>query len=366
MKNWLKNYRWHIFAWFIFILYEYLLVATILKIRAPTFNYFAHYIINISLFYVHAELVLKKILKRENGAYFRIAILILVEICFYTAIAFFADRFLSKFKWLSITDLAVTDWKFVFSILWRGIFFMLFATAYYFLQQFMEQKQRTAELEKDTIKKQLKQKEIAIELATAKNAYLKAQINPHFLFNTLTYIYNSTHKTEPKAAEAVRYLSKLTRYALECEHGPEIIDLEEEISQVENLLQLSRLRQPALFIDFCYNEAIEEIRIIPLVLLTLTENMVKHGDLSHADTPGKITLKLENGVFILKTSNLINTGLNDTGFHTGLENIRQRLLHTYGKQAKMTCGAKDEYYEVSISILLDKSEGMEWQKQIIN
>jgi len=145
------------------------------------------------------------------------------------------------------------------------------------------------------------------------------------------------------------------RYALECEHGPEIMPLEEEIRQVENLLQLSRIRQPAIFIDFSYNWEIEQIQTIPLVLLSLTENMIKHGNLSQPEDPGKITLKLKNNVFIIETSNLINTGLNDTGFHTGLENIRQRLLHTYGARAEITSELSGGYYKVLISMVLDNS-----------
>jgi two-component system LytT family sensor kinase len=366
MKNWLKNYRWHIFAWSIFILYEYLFVVLILRIKGPMFNYLVHYTINISLFYIHAELVLKKSLRRLNTAYLKMAMLIIMEICLYTGIAYLANRFLSRSKWPSITDITVTDLKFMSSTLWRGIYFILFATAYYFIERYIQQKQRTAALEKDAIKKQLKQKEIAIELADAKNSYLKAQINPHFLFNTLTYIYNSTHKTEPRAAEAVRYLSKLMRYALECEHGPEIMPLEEEIRQVENLLQLSRIRQPDVFIDFAYTWETEQIRTIPLVLLSLTENMIKHGNLSQPEDPGKITLNLRKKMFTIETSNLINTGLNDTGFHTGLENIRQRLWHTYGKHARITCELRDKYYDVSINIILDKDENVEKEKPIID
>ncbi|WP_316844899.1 hypothetical protein [Pedobacter psychrodurus] len=142
------------------------------------------------------------------------------------------------------------------------------------------------------------------------------------------------------------------RYALECEHGPELMPLEEEIRQVENLLELSRIRQPDLFIEFSYSGEIEQIRTIPLVLLSLTENMIKHGNLSQPEDPGKIILKLKHGVLTIETSNPTNTGLNDTGFHTGLENIRQRLRHTYGKLAGITCGVRDKYYEVSISITL--------------
>ncbi|WP_412465415.1 sensor histidine kinase [Pedobacter sp. KLB.chiD] len=350
MENWLRNYRWHIIAWATFILYEYILVSLILKINATILSYCIHYIINITLFYIHAEWVLGKRLKAQKPAYLSIIVLTIVEILTYTLIAYFTDRSLSKSAIVPINKL--TDWKFMSSTLWRGIYFMLFSTAYYFIKSYIHQKNRTTELEKKAIEEILKQKQITLELANAKNAYLKAQINPHFLFNTLTYIYNSTHKSEPRAAEAVRYLSKLMRYALECEHGPEIMPLEAEIRQVENLLQLCRTKQPDLFIDFVYDQKIESTKVIPLLLLTLTENMVKHGNLSQPEDPGKIIVKLQDGQFSIQTSNLINTGLNDTGFHTGLENIRQRLLHTYADKAALSSNPKGQYFEVLIIINL--------------
>jgi two-component system LytT family sensor kinase len=352
MKNWLKNYRWHIIAWAIFILYEYILVSLILKINAPILTYCIHYIINITFFYIHAELVLGRGLKPQKPAYLSIIIFTILEVCMYTVVAYLADSSLSKKITHSIGELTVTDWKFMSSIVWRGIYFLLFSTAYYFIKSYIHQKHRTAELEKEAIAEMLKQKQITLELANAKNAYLKAQINPHFLFNTLTYIYNSTHKSERRAAEAVRYLSKLMRYALECEHGPEIMPLEAEIRQVENLLELSRIKQPDLFIDFSYDQKTESTEIIPLLLLSLTENMVKHGNLSQPEDPGKIMVKLQAVQFSIQTSNLINTGLNDTGFHTGLENIRQRLLHTYAGRATLSSGLKGNYFEVLITINL--------------
>ncbi len=350
MKNWLKNYRWHIIAWATFILYEYVLVSLILKINAPIVNYCIHYAINITLFYIHAVLVLGKNLKSQKHAYLRIMLCSILEVYLYSVISYFTDRYLSKAITLSLDALTVTDWKFMFSTIWRGIYFLLFSTAYYFIKSYIHQRHRTAELEKEAIGDMLKQKQTTLELADAKNAYLKAQITPHFLFNTLTYIYNSTHKSEPQAAEAVRYLSKLMRYALECEHGPEIMPLKAEIRQVENLLQLSRIKQPDLFIDFNYDRKTESTEVIPLLLLSLTENMIKHGNLSLPEDPGKITVKQQAGQFSIQTSNLVNTGLNDTGFHTGLENIRQRLFHTYADQAIISTGLKGNYFEALITI----------------
>lgn len=354
MKIWLKNYQWHIIAWTVFILYEVLSISLILGVNGKLLGYIVYYTINISLFYIHSDLVLTKPLAHKKPRYLNLALLIILEISTYVVLSYFADQITSIPEKLSSSGEGAINWKFIFGTLWRGIYFILFATAHYFLKRYMQQKQRTAELEKDAIKKELREKQNAIELADAKNAYLKAQINPHFLFNTLTYIYNSTHKSEPRAAEAVRYLSKLMRYALECEHGPEVMSIDAEIQQVENLLQLSRIKQPNLFIDFTCDDCIVKIKIIPLVILSLIENMVKHGDLSLPDCPGIIRVKATDGLFTIETENLINTGLNDTGFHTGLTNIRQRLFHTYGEKATLEYGQDGQNrFTTRVSIVLN-------------
>lgn len=351
MRNWLKTNRWHFLGWLIFIIYENLVVALTLTSRLPLSAYLFHYAINIGLFYLH-WLMLRKFLSGPRRCALLIVPLVLVELICYILVSKLGSHLApTPAKSISLTGL-VSNWRFTFATIWRGVYFMLFSTAYYFLTRYNLQKDRTAELEREAALKIIHQKQTLIELAEARNANLKSQINPHFLFNTLTYIYNSTHKTEPRSAEAVRYLTKLMRYALECEHGPELMPLEDEIRQVEHLLQLSRIKQSRLFVDFTYGRQVEETAIIPLIVLSLTENMVKHGNLSLEENPGKIILSLEGNVLKIETVNLINTGLNDTGFHTGLANIEKRLSHTYGEQAEINYGSDGDYFRVLIRISL--------------
>ncbi|KQM68206.1 hypothetical protein ASE74_24195 [Pedobacter sp. Leaf216] len=235
MKNWLLSYRWHIIAWTIFILYEYLFVVLILQVCSPILTNIIHYAINICLFYIHSNLLLARNLEHKKPAHLKLIVLIIFELISYTFIAYLADEIRIRIPLNAIPKSIMINWRFISSTLWRGIYFMLFATTYYFLKRYMAQKQRTAKLEREAIEKKLKQKETDIELANAKNAYLKAQINPHFLLNTLTYISNNTHKTDPREAEAVWYLSKLMRYAMECEHGPEIMPLEKRSGRLKTL-----------------------------------------------------------------------------------------------------------------------------------
>lgn len=332
-KYYLKMYKWHIFAWLFFALYESTSVAAVTGKFADPLPYLIHYPINILLFYLHAGVVLKKGNQGKRPQMFFITICAINLLAAYIFMSYLADELFlhlsrgNRFDYIGLTK------GFILSTLWRGFYFMSFATTYFYIRKFVSQQKLTSKLELEAIEKELIEKQSAVELEAVKNAYIKAQLNPHFLFNTLNYIYEQTLAIEPKAGKAILYLSKLMRYAIESDHGPEVTQLLPEITQVENLIELSRIKKSEVFIDFSYPPEIGKHRIIPLVLLGLAENMIKHGNLSQEYDPGAISIQLDHDMLILKTDNLINTGINDTGFHTGLLNIEKRLAYTYRGKA---------------------------------
>jgi len=77
-------------------------------------------------------------------------------------------------------------------------------------------------------------------------------------------------------------------------------------------------------------------------------------------------VKLQAAQFSIQTSNLINTGLNDTGFHTGLENIRQRLLHTYADRATLSSGLTMRLnHYAQLEIIFVRSQGYALPKLLL-
>ncbi|WP_426330131.1 sensor histidine kinase [Pedobacter sp. R-06] len=336
VKCFLKTYRWHIFAWLLFALYESTAVAVVAGRFADPINYMVHYPINILLFYVHSMVLLPFCANKKTGKIPIVILLSLSLLLIYIPTSYTADLILDHWSQPAHFPIKNPSSGFILSTLWRGFYFMSFATTYFYITQFVIQQKITSYLEKKAIEKELKEKEMDIELARAKNAYIRAQINPHFLFSTLTFIYDRALGKEPKVGKAILYLSKLMRYAIESDHGPEKIPLLPEILQVENLIELSRIKQPELYLEFDYTLDVGNVKIIPLVLLSLIENMIKHGNLSMKSEVAKISLKQENGFLILETDNLKNTGINDTGFHTGLNNLKKRLSYSYGANAGLT------------------------------
>lgn len=331
--NPLGRYRFHWLSWSLFVLYE-VAVAGILYGRLSSFgDYALHYSINIALFYVHALYVMPKGFRPSTHRFWLIPTLILGEIIVYTLFTYAMERLAIHLFQVRMTRLPEIDYMYFLRSAWRAIYFMGFATGYYFLTRFLSERMRVGQIEKQRLLDIIDKQHLQTELIRSQNAYLKAQINPHFLFNTLNYVYNSVRKTSTPAAEAVLSLSHMMRYALQSEDEHQQTDLLEEIQQVEHLLHIHRIRQEnRLQIALRYGTNLAGIRFIPLVLITLVENMFKHGDLTEESAPAEIVISSEEGELKITTLNRC-LDVRPDGHRIGLDNIRKRLQHTYQHRA---------------------------------
>jgi len=151
-------------------------------------------------------------------------------------------------------------------------------------------------------------------------AFLRAQVNPHFLFNTLNSLYALAIKRSDQTAPAIMQLSGLMRYHLDGnEERPR--SLLKELEVIENYIDLQRLRLPRNFaVDLRVDGDIAGSQVPPLLLLPLVENAFKHGAdhivISVSVNEEKLTLTTENGV---------NTYLAEPVSGIGLANLQKRL-----------------------------------------
>lgn len=165
------------------------------------------------------------------------------------------------------------------------------------------------------------------EKSKAELSTLKAQIHPHFFFNTLNTIYVLTHSDVPQSQEALLKLSKMMRFAMN-EENREKVKLEEEIGFIKNYLDLMKHRLPDN-VDFKGDLLSETIdfEIVPMILLTFIENCFKHGITTEKPCEIKIETSLNGNTFILKTVNNIFeskvNSLDSSGI--GIDNTIRRL-----------------------------------------
>lgn len=262
---------------------------------------------------------------------------------------------LQKYADLSVFTPAVFNKASLGNGLVRTIYFLLFSTGYYYLTNYIKERKVTQQAEKDRLLMIIENQNIQAELIRSQHAHLKAQINPHFLFNTLSFIYTNTRKSAPEAAEAIMSLSEMMRYALQEDDDETFTLVKLEIEQVENLIKLHQIRaEHQLNIVLKYDSEVEDVKIIPLVLLTLVENIFKHGDLSKEHAPALISLCTDGNTLIIETENLISTNNTKPSHYIGLDNTKKRLSMVYGTKAMLDFDIeRGNYFSVCLRIALN-------------
>lgn len=357
--KWLKTYRTHLLVWSIFLFYEIVVIGLISKRFGNPVTYLLHYAINIALFYLHAR-YLQWALGKRSQAILKVPLLVIAEVFLYTIISYWCDVILIHLRIITHVSVLEFNYQLVLTSAYRCLYFIGFSTGYYFIINFIRERQRVAEVEKKGL---IKQHQIATELISTQNAFLKAQINPHFLFNALDFVYHSIETDTTKASEAVLLLSRMMRYAVSSNEEDGFILLQHEVEQVENLLYLHQLKHGTnRRIDLEITSGLQGVKFIPLVLLTLTENIIKHGDLRDNQHRAYIRIGTDNGTLSISTSNLAYAKGTTSGTQIGLENIKKRLHRYYGNTFVLEHFTDDHnYFTVKILLAIDYSSEHELQ-----
>jgi hypothetical protein len=164
--------------------------------------------------------------------------------------------------------------------------------------------------------------------------FLKAQINPHFVFNTLNNIYSMVYFKSDKSLTAIEKLSEVMRFTT-YESQKEKIKLSDEINYIKAYIELEQLRhQESAFVDLHIETGNEIVESPPYILSPLVENALKHGVASNAQ-PISIELKLRDHQLLFKVTNDIGTQKKDKLGGIGLDNLQMRLEIHYPKKHQL-------------------------------
>jgi two-component system LytT family sensor kinase len=189
------------------------------------------------------------------------------------------------------------------------------------------------------------------EARRAELAFLKSQINPHFLYNTLNYIYSLALPVSAQLSEAVLKLSDLMRYTL-TDSPDGKVKLSKEITYLESYIALFRMRfEPTFYVQF-EQEGVQEQKIASLILIPFVENAIKHGIVTDPQNPIKITLKMIGWHLEFIVTNLINRDQKDQSSGIGLVNIRRRLELIYPDQHELTILKNENLYTTTLIVNL--------------
>lgn len=193
--------------------------------------------------------------------------------------------------------------------------------------------------------------ELEIENSQANFNFLKAQINPHFLHNTLNFLYAKALPLSSELSEGILCLSDIMRYALNEGGKNEKSLLKDEIEHLENVIRINQFRfSNTLNVQFEVTGVTSGEMIVPFVLITLVENAFKHGDLKNREHPIIIRITVEGKRLHFYCSNKKNPGFKEISTGIGLQNILKRLDIMYGDTYTYKVQEDAEFYSTELII----------------
>jgi len=192
---------------------------------------------------------------------------------------------------------------------------ILYSTLLYVFYEYITNQNRIFQLELDYKKAELN--------------FLKSQLEPHFLFNTLNTFYTELIDTQPNTAKDIHRLCELLRYVT-YEAEQEMMPLEKEIKFIEDYIYLHRKRfEDTMFLEYNLEGTIDNQVVPSLMFIHFVENIFKHGVINDKQNPAKISIKITSKEVIVKTENLISKSEKYNHNGIGKENLKRRLFAIY-------------------------------------
>lgn len=230
---------------------------------------------------------------------------------------------------------------------YKMFFYLIYSTgtgmAAYFLR-------RSILMQRQEEEKEILQKEIELN-------YLKEQVNPHFLFNSLNSIYSLSRQQSSETPEVVMQLSELMRYQLESSKKNTVL-LKEELEFVENYLLLEEKRlSKRCNVEFLIDGDVLELTIAPMLLIPFVENAIKHGAQA-TNEPSKIDISVSvksTQLNFCDENSKPETIANSKREGFGLENVKRRLNLLYPLTHQLKIIDLEDTYQVNLSIDLSES-----------
>ena len=293
-------------------------------------------IIQIVEFYICYLWVYPKYLKK--GKIPQLVLGVIFALGVFIALRFLIEEIL-YLKWFNFHNYSdqTTTISYIIDNIYYGISYITISAAVYSVQQNFKTEIANRKLKDEVVKSEL--------------AFLKSQINPHFLYNTLNYVYSLAIPISDKLANAILRLSDLMRYTLN-ESPDGGVSLVKEVEYLESYIELFKMRfEPNFFVDF-NAEGIVEQKVAALVLIPFVENAFKHGVLNDEKHPVRIKLKVNGKRLSFEVSNKISHAQKDHSSGVGLVNIHRRLDLIYPDQHELLISNNGNTYKTTLIINL--------------
>lgn len=305
---------------------------------AMRFGYFA--IINLSIFYINYTLLIPILVKQKKkyGLYMvSIFMLIAIMVVIKTVVASLNSGFFltyinednGKIEYLELTKYVI------FAIFVSGFFIVVSALLKFAIDWFGSER----------IQRDLVSEKREMELQ-----FLKSQLNPHFLFNSLNNIYSLAYQKSDKTADAILKLSEIMRYMI-YESNDSWVSLSKEIDYVQSYIELQKLRfKDGAAVELTLNGEIDDQQVVPLILISFVENAFKHGVANDPNDPIRINIIANQKILHFSVTNKKNQYNKDVMGGVGLNNVERRLQLLYPERYKLNIVNSATHYTTELML----------------
>lgn len=342
LRNILFKYRvliLHISFWLLYFSYRVYDVYTYTGFERAILYIGLPMVFNILASYVHYIIILPGLFRDKNWKKYLLYlfILLLPILCarILTENQVFAQFAPSEdyFKTLKLTRIVST--------IWDTLTFLIFTGMIRFVLDWFELENKRKQLENEKLNAELN--------------YLKSQINPHFLFNTLHNLNALVYAGAKNANDVIIKLSNIMRYMI-YESGKERVQLTNEIDYMNDYIHLESIRLNNSFrLDFKITGNIESIKIAPLMLITFLENAFKHG-VSDQEPDCWINVKLSVDSkqlrYHVSNKKIKSVRQNKLKSGFGLDNAKKRLELSYPDSYTLDVKDTEDAYSIILTLQL--------------
>jgi sensor histidine kinase YesM len=301
-------------------------------------------------------------------------ILFLLPFCitFYTAV-YMLDRFKAKGIWWMIASfflvfllMSAIGYLYVYGILpqfdiilYRStgfadylksvllgyVQYYSYALLYFYVRELIRKEKHLRKVEADRLRQQLETRDMEY-------AFLRAQVNPHFLHNSLNVLFAQALEYSEELAANIENLSHIMRYSLEGAAGAEPVAVERELEQLQLLIGFYKLRfDDARLIRYTSNGSASGQLVPPLSFITLVENAFKHGQIKDALHPLTIQVDFNKGGVDFRCSNQKRKGSMPVSSHQlGLNNLKRRLELSFPGRYELQIQETEQLYDARLTI----------------
>lgn len=287
------------------------------------------------LTYTNLNLLIPYLFKRKR--YFLYIISILVVISIWVFVKNYQDLYYFK-KLLAIPD--YTYYSSTLPNVSNAILFLCFGVALKLSKQYYLQEKKMHKIEIEKLDTELK--------------YLKAQINPHSVFNSINSVFSLIEKSNTNARAALAKFSEILRYQLyDC--GMDKIDITKELNYLSNFIELQKLRKGTdVIVDYQVSDKVKDFKIAPLLIAPFVENAFKYvSAFDEKENKIQISLDFSYNYFVLKVFNTCEPILHQNHIASsgiGLSNVKRRLELLYPERFDLSINQMEESYSVQLKL----------------